>query len=84
MNDPRHEISEVPQRTANVVVHAGFVLAGIVTMLLGPILPILIARWSIKNPPFERQRCYGTPAGTIKPNSSLSIRHPPFWVNFSS
>ncbi|MFZ0038080.1 MAG: MFS transporter [Candidatus Acidiferrales bacterium] len=37
------------ERAANVVVHAGFVLAGIVTTLLGPILPILIARWSLSD-----------------------------------
>jgi len=29
-----------------VIVHAGLVVAGIVTTLLGPLLPILIARWS--------------------------------------
>jgi MFS transporter, FHS family, glucose/mannose:H+ symporter len=31
----------------NSLVHFGFVVAGVVTTLLGPILPILIARWSI-------------------------------------
>jgi MFS transporter, FHS family, glucose/mannose:H+ symporter len=34
---------------AIVVVHAGFGLAGIVTTLLGPLLPILIARWSLSD-----------------------------------
>ena len=34
---------------ANAVIHAGFVLAGIVTTLLGPILPILIARWAMSD-----------------------------------
>jgi len=31
----------------NSLVHSGFVVAGVLTTLLGPILPILIARWSI-------------------------------------
>jgi FHS family glucose/mannose:H+ symporter-like MFS transporter len=30
-------------------VHAGFVVAGAVTILLGPILPMLAARWSLKD-----------------------------------
>src|SRR5215468_9191403 len=30
-----------------VVIHSGFVLAGVVTIILGPILPILIVRWSL-------------------------------------
>jgi fucose permease len=30
-----------------VVLHGGFVVAGIVTTLIGPILPILIGRWSL-------------------------------------
>src|ERR1700723_3653902 len=32
---------------ASVVLHAGYVVAGIVTTLIGPILPILISRWSL-------------------------------------
>jgi FHS family glucose/mannose:H+ symporter-like MFS transporter len=36
-------------RAANAVIHAGFVVTGIVTTLLGPVLPILIARWSISD-----------------------------------
>ena len=32
---------------AFVVLHGGFVVAGIVTTLIGPILPILIGRWSL-------------------------------------
>jgi len=32
---------------ANAVIHAAFAVAGIVTVLLGPILPILISRWSL-------------------------------------
>jgi len=34
---------------ASVVLHAGYVVAGIVTTLLGPILPILIVRWSLSD-----------------------------------
>jgi fucose permease len=33
----------------NSLVHFGFVVAGVATTLLGPILPILIARWSISD-----------------------------------
>ena len=34
---------------ASVLLHAGYVVAGIVTTLLGPILPILIGRWSLSD-----------------------------------
>ncbi|MFZ0411748.1 MAG: MFS transporter [Candidatus Acidiferrales bacterium] len=34
---------------APVVVHAGFVVTGVVTTLMGPILPILISRWSLSD-----------------------------------
>ncbi len=34
---------------APVVLHAGYVVAGIVTTLMGPILPILIGRWSLSD-----------------------------------
>jgi MFS transporter, FHS family, glucose/mannose:H+ symporter len=34
---------------ASVVLHAGYVVAGIVTTLMGPILPILIGRWSLSD-----------------------------------
>jgi MFS transporter, FHS family, glucose/mannose:H+ symporter len=34
---------------APVVLHAGYVVAGIVTTLMGPILPILISRWSLSD-----------------------------------
>jgi MFS transporter, FHS family, glucose/mannose:H+ symporter len=34
---------------ASVVLHAGYVVAGIVTTLIGPILPILISRWSLSD-----------------------------------
>jgi fucose permease len=32
---------------ASVLLHSGFVVTGIVTTLIGPILPILIGRWSL-------------------------------------
>ena len=35
------------KRTPNVIVHSGFIVTGVVTVILGPILPILIARWSL-------------------------------------
>lgn len=42
----RHNVSVTA--TASVrVLHAGFVVTGIVTTLLGPLLPILISRWSL-------------------------------------
>jgi MFS transporter, FHS family, glucose/mannose:H+ symporter len=34
---------------ASVVLHGGFVVTGIVTTLIGPILPILIGRWSLSD-----------------------------------
>src|SRR6202011_2058325 len=38
-----------PSSAAPVVLHGGFVIAGIVTTLIGPILPILIGRWSLSD-----------------------------------
>ncbi len=32
---------------ANTLIYSGFVLAGVVTTILGPILPFLISRWSL-------------------------------------
>jgi MFS transporter, FHS family, glucose/mannose:H+ symporter len=34
---------------ASVVLHAGFVVTGVATTLIGPILPIFIARWSLSD-----------------------------------
>jgi FHS family glucose/mannose:H+ symporter-like MFS transporter len=36
-----------PGTAADVVVHAGFAIAGVVTTMLGPLLPVLINRWSL-------------------------------------
>src|SRR5580700_11943821 len=41
------EISQ--KRAASVAIFAAFVVAGIVTTLMGPILPILIGRWSLSD-----------------------------------
>jgi FHS family glucose/mannose:H+ symporter-like MFS transporter len=41
------EISQ--KRAASVAIFAAFVVAGVVTTLLGPILPILIGRWSLSD-----------------------------------
>jgi MFS transporter, FHS family, glucose/mannose:H+ symporter len=41
-------IDEPPRgRAANLAIYSGFVAAGVVTTLLGPILPILMARWAM-------------------------------------
>ncbi|MGA9543675.1 MAG: MFS transporter [Candidatus Sulfotelmatobacter sp.] len=50
-------MSSIPTRSASlplssgafVVLHCGFVVTGIVTTLIGPILPIFIARWSLSD-----------------------------------
>lgn len=47
---PRHGAREVPasaSRTATGALYGGFILSGIVTTLLGPILPALALRWSL-------------------------------------
>jgi len=51
------KMSSVPTRStarpvssaASLVLHGGFVLMGIVTTLLGPMLPILIGRWTLSD-----------------------------------
>src|SRR5579864_1279796 len=43
---------EVPRksfRTPTAVAHAAFIPTGIVTVLLGPVLPLLSARWSLSD-----------------------------------
>lgn len=35
--------------SASIVIHAGFVVTGIVNTIIGPLLPILIARWSLSD-----------------------------------
>jgi FHS family glucose/mannose:H+ symporter-like MFS transporter len=42
--------SDLPDRAAaKALIHFGFVVMGVVTVILGPILPILIARWSLSD-----------------------------------
>jgi FHS family glucose/mannose:H+ symporter-like MFS transporter len=44
------QIVDAPlNRAANAVVYSGFIVAGAATIILGPILPILIARWSLSD-----------------------------------
>jgi FHS family glucose/mannose:H+ symporter-like MFS transporter len=38
-----------PGAAANAVVHAGFAVTGVVTTMLGPLLPVLINRWSLSD-----------------------------------
>jgi FHS family glucose/mannose:H+ symporter-like MFS transporter len=42
-------VSPAISSIASLVVHGGFVITGIVTTLIGPILPVLIARWSLSD-----------------------------------
>lgn len=46
---PTRSVSASISSTAYVVLHAGFVLTGIVTTLIGPFLPVLISRWSLSD-----------------------------------
>jgi MFS transporter, FHS family, glucose/mannose:H+ symporter len=46
---PTQSVSPPISSAAFVVLHAGFVITGIVTTLLGPLLPVLIARWSLSD-----------------------------------
>jgi FHS family glucose/mannose:H+ symporter-like MFS transporter len=38
-----------PSAAANAVVHAGFAVTGVITTLLGPLLPVLINRWTLSD-----------------------------------
>jgi FHS family glucose/mannose:H+ symporter-like MFS transporter len=46
---PTLAASSDSSRGLTAFVHAGFIIAGAVTILLGPILPMLAARWSLKD-----------------------------------
>jgi len=49
-------VDELPRvGVAKVAIYFGFVITGIVTTLLGPILPILMARWAMTD---ERAGCF--------------------------
>jgi fucose permease len=66
-----------PHRGAFIVLHAGFVLTGIVTTLLGPILPTLATRWFLSDSGaglfFTLQFC-GNLAGIASLGALLSWR----------
>lgn len=49
MDSSRIAVESDRNRAPSIVLHFGFAVAGIVTTLLGPILPILIARWSLND-----------------------------------
>ena len=38
-----------PRRVEKLLVHSGFALAGVITVILGPMLPILMTRWSLND-----------------------------------
>jgi MFS transporter, FHS family, glucose/mannose:H+ symporter len=46
---PTRAVSPPISSTAFVLLHAGFVITGIVTTLIGPLLPVLISRWSLSD-----------------------------------
>src|ERR1022692_3852421 len=46
---PTRAVSPPISSTAFVLLHAGFVVTGIVTTLIGPLLPVLISRWSLSD-----------------------------------
>ena len=62
--------------TAFVALHSGFVVTGIVTTLIGPFLPILIARWSLSDQRaglfFTAQFC-GSMAGVASIGSLIKL-----------
>lgn len=48
MNSPATVSNErSPYATSNIVVHVGFTVAGVVTTMLGPLLPVLMSRWGL-------------------------------------
>ena len=76
---PRHA-------AANLVVHAAFAATGIVTVLLGPILPILISRWSLTDERaglfFTAQFC-GQLAGCLSTGLLIPLRRCGYRVTFA-
>jgi len=69
---------------ASVVLHGGFVVTGIVTTLIGPILPILIDRWSLSDQRaglfFTAQFC-GSMVGVASIGWSLRRGYRPTFVS---
>jgi FHS family glucose/mannose:H+ symporter-like MFS transporter len=46
---PTRPVSPSVSSAASIVLHGGIVVTGIVTTLVGPLLPILISRWSLSD-----------------------------------
>jgi FHS family glucose/mannose:H+ symporter-like MFS transporter len=71
---------------ANLVIHAAFAAAGIVTVLLGPILPILINRWALSDERaglfFTTQFC-GQLAGCLSTGVLIPIRGRGYRLTFA-
>jgi fucose permease len=68
------------------VIHAAFAAAGIVTVLLGPILPILISRWSLTDERaglfFTTQFC-GQFAGALSTGVLIPLRRRGYRLTFA-
>jgi FHS family glucose/mannose:H+ symporter-like MFS transporter len=71
---------------ANLVIHLAFAAAGIVTVVLGPILPILISRWSLTDERaglfFTTQFC-GQLAGCLSTGALIPIRRFGYRLTFA-
>jgi fucose permease len=71
---------------ANFVIHAAFAAAGIVTVLLGPILPNLIARWALSDEQagffFTTQFC-GQLAGCLSTGVLIPLRGRGYRLTFA-
>jgi MFS transporter, FHS family, glucose/mannose:H+ symporter len=79
--------NSVPRHAAaNLVIHAAFAATGIVTVLLGPILPILISRWSLTDERaglfFTAQFC-GQLAGCLSTGLLIPLRRCGYRLTFA-
>jgi fucose permease len=63
------------KHAATIALHAGFVVAGVIASLLGPVLPMLIARWSLSD---ERAGLFFTAqfCGSMAGVASVSVLIP--------
>ncbi|HXP71424.1 MAG TPA: hypothetical protein VOA88_19265, partial [Candidatus Dormibacteraeota bacterium] len=82
-----HPTNPAPHHArANFVIHAGFAATGIVTVLLGPILPILISRWSLSDERaglfFTTQFC-GQLAGCLSTGVLIPLRGRGYRLTFA-
>ncbi|MGA8144378.1 MAG: MFS transporter [Candidatus Acidiferrales bacterium] len=93
--ETKHGAREIPasprvaaphHASANFVIHAAFAAAGIVTVLLGPILPILISRWSLTDERaglfFTTQFC-GQLAGCLSTGLLIPLRRYGYRLTFA-